>query len=472
MRVSLRFSYQDKVLRYTVRMKVSLSDLRQALRRTPRIGGAALCHALNDIDRSTLARLAAQLDQEIVRRGSARRTRYALRRTLRGSLQPIALYRIDAKGAGHTVGHLDLLYPEGSALDFAAPFPWPLDTGEMQDGWFDSLPYPVLDMRPQGFLGRNFAHRNWQSLGVPQQVDNWTDDDIVHALSEYGYDQSGDLILGDRAYQAHLDHRRDWESRLIAPGDLAARYGQLALAALSQGEVGSSAAGEFPKFTAMREIAGVPVSVIVKFSGADGSAAVQRWSDLLVCEHLALQTLAAHDIPAATSVIHQFTGRTFLEVVRFDRHGAHGRLPLCSLAMINAALLGKSGTAWPTLALAFARSKWLDDKSVERITRLWWFGKLIGNTDMHDGNLSFHPGLGVAPAYDMLPMQYAPLRGGEVPVVNFMPALPLPGEAQAWSWAADAAIAYWQHCARDARISDAFRQTCARNAEAVSRLRD
>lgn len=105
-----------------------------------------------------------------------------------------------------------------------------------------------------------------------------------------------------------------------------------------------SAAGEFPKFTAMRMLEGNPVSVIVKFSGADASAAVRRWSDLLVCEHLALETLSAElGVRTARSAIYHHAGRTFLEVVRFDRRGAHGRLPMCALSSLNAALLGKVG---------------------------------------------------------------------------------------------------------------------------------
>jgi len=453
-------------------MKVSLQDLRHALRRAPRIGGADLCRALKGVDRSTLARLVAQSEQEIIRRGGSRRTRYALRRALRGSLQSIPLYRIDQQGAGHVVGDVDLTYPEGSALTFHAPFPWPLDADEMKDGWFDGLPYPILDMRPQGFLGRHFAHRNWRMLEVPENVNDWSDDDIVHALSRFGHDQSGDLILGDQAYQVHLDHRQHWESRLIAQRHVKAQYAQRALAALSQGDAGSSAAGEFPKFTAMRELHGAPVAVIVKFSGADDSPAVRRWSDLLICEHLALQTLDVLDVPAAASEIYQHQGRTFFEVVRFDRCGAHGRLPLCSLAILNGALLGQSGASWPALAQALAREKWLDTGSVACIARLWWFGKLIANTDMHEGNLSFQPGLHVAPAYDMLPMQYAPLRGGELPMVDFVPPLPLPGESLAWQQAAAAALQFWRRCAGDARISVGFRTTCAANAERIQSALD
>ncbi|MBI4740531.1 MAG: hypothetical protein HY777_03025 [Betaproteobacteria bacterium] len=94
----------------------------------------------------------------------------------------------------------------------------------MSDGWFEGLPYPLLDMRPQGFLGRNFAYLFWQSLEVSGNLNGWTDDDALHMLAIRGHDQSGDLILGERAYQRHLDGRRDWESRLIAANRVALAY--------------------------------------------------------------------------------------------------------------------------------------------------------------------------------------------------------------------------------------------------------
>lgn len=451
-------------------MKVTVNDLRTALIKTPRAGSAELCRRLKGINRSTLARLVAQMDRDIIRLGGSRRIRYALRRNLRGRNAPLPLYRIDAEGTGHVVGSLDLAYPEGSALTFVEPLAWPLDGEMMRDGWFDGLPYPVIDMRPQGFIGRNFAHLHGQMLEVSENLDAWSDDDLVHVLATYGHDQSGDLILGDRAYQRHLDARRDWESRLIHTDQLATTYPEHARLALAQGIAGASAAGEFPKFTLMREIDGSTVSVIVKFSGADDSPAVRRWADLLVCEHLALETLTVElGIAAARSTIHHHEGRTFLEVIRFDRHGAHGRRPLCSLAGINGALLGKAGAPWPVMAEALQRQGWLGSDAVTQIKRQWWFGKLIGNTDMHEGNLAFHPGLTVAPAYDMLPMLYAPLRAGEIPPQTFAPALPLPGDAADWQLATQAAIVYWKRCATDSRVSEAFRSICLENASVLER---
>ena len=76
---------------------------------------------------------------------------------------------------------------------------------------------------------------------------------------------------------------------------------------------------------------------------------------------------------------------------------------------------------------------------------LWWNGRLIENTDMHLGNRSFRVGLPLrlAPTYDMLPMMYAPLPGGEVPAREFVPALPLPTQRMTWLAACAAAIEFW-----------------------------
>lgn len=449
-------------------MKVTLTDLRTALAALPRAGGAALCARLQNINRSTLARLVAQLGDEVVRRGGSRRTRYALRRSLRGRLTPLPLYRIDAQGNGHLVAHLDLTYPSGSALDFAADWPWPLAAGEMSDGWFESLPYPLLDMRHQGFLGRNFAQTQGRTLDVPTDLNTWSDDDIVHVLSLVGHDQPGDLILGDRAYQQWLEARATQAELMIPTSSLARHYLAAAENAMAQGDPGSSAGGEFPKFTAVLDTPRGPRAVIVKFSGAEDSAAVRRWADLLVCEHHALNTLVdSLDLEAAESVLREHGGRRFLEVTRFDRVGALGRAPVCTLASLNPALLGVAPGQWPTAAEALQREGWLTASEAEKVRRLWWFGRLIANSDMHDGNIAFRPGLKLAPAYDMLPMRYAPSRAGEVTTPAFAVPLPLPTELADWRAAANAAQIFWTRCGEDARISQAFRVLCANNAEAL-----
>ena len=171
--------------------------------------------------------------------------------------------------------------------------------------------------------------------------------------------------------------------------------------------------GEFPKFTLCRESAGRRFHVLVKFSGNDGAPGAERLADLLVCEHLALRAVAQH---------------------------------------------------------CYVSKQTRDDIAV-----LWHLGRLIANSDMHEGNLAFLPSaqdepLTLAPVYDMLPMLYAPLRGVEIPQRRFEPALPLPQEREAWRRAAVCATAFWDQAAEDERISPDFRAVCAANGAEVRRL--
>jgi hypothetical protein len=81
------------------------------------------------------------------------------------------------------------------------------------------------------------------------------------------------------------------------------------------------------------------------------------------------------------------------------------------------------------------------------------------------------PPLELAPAYDMLPMLYAPGRGVELPQREFTPSLPLPAEREDWLAAADAAMAFWRAAAADERISAGFRAVCKANGKELKRLR-
>ncbi|MBI2315946.1 MAG: DNA-binding protein, partial [Betaproteobacteria bacterium] len=183
--------------------RLAAATVLRVLGENPRAGSAALCRLLGGINRSTLARALRSLGSRAVGRGAARRARHALRRALRGNEAPLPLYRIDADGRGHEVARLDLIHPEGSALAVAEPFAWPLDD-DMRDGWFHGLPYPLVDMRPQGFLGRNFAHRHALDLAVSENPEEWSDDDIAYVLALQGHDQPGDLILGEASYRRFL----------------------------------------------------------------------------------------------------------------------------------------------------------------------------------------------------------------------------------------------------------------------------
>ncbi len=352
---------------------------------------------------------------------------------------------------------------------------WPVD-GISMEGWWDGLPYPLYDMRPQGYLGRTFARQHYAELEISPDPRQWSDDDVLHILTRAGWDASGNLILGEGALQR-------WQADFLnpAPGiaeaDQADAYATLAQEVAALGVAGGSAGGEFPKFTALRTLADAHTEhVIVKFSGELMPGATQRWSDLLVCEHLAsLHIARLPGVSSARSRILQGRNRTFLESERFDRVGRHGRIPLVSLESVNGHLLGLDGSDWRMPARRLVQLKALDASEMEAVLRMWWFGKLIANSDMHMGNLSFIPDAGmfrIAPSYDMLPMAYAPLPGGELPVVTPQFTLAPPSELEAWREACECAVAFWSQAGADDRISASFRVVCRENGGIVQGMRE
>ncbi len=456
------------------RNQAARDQLISVLARRAAVGAGELAAVLG-VSIPTLHRLLHELGDVVVATGRARRTRYAMQRDVRGHATPWPLYEIDQAGRASLCAQLTMVRPQGSCMDLTGTG-WPLPD-EARDGWWGGLPYPINDMRPQGYMGRQLARARHRVLGVSAQPQEWGDDDVVHVLSQAGSDVSGSLILGDPAFEA-------WQATKTVPPEplraraLGAAYARLAEQAVGAGVAGSSAAGEFPKFTALRELAGgvsrsATPHVLVKFSGADRSATVQRWSDLLVAEHLALD--AAQSLPGITSArsrIVTHAGRTFLELERFDRHGLFGRSRLASLATLDAALLGAATTDWAVLAARFEAIGLIEPQTTMRVRHLWWYGRLIANTDMHTGNLSFVPNgqLALAPAYDMLPMLYAPLGGGELPTRAFEVPLPLPPQREVWLTACSAALAFWDRAAGDARIGAGFRRTCAANARSLREI--
>ncbi len=444
----------------------------QTLRSRPHLPAAELLAALK-VSRATLMRAVRAAGPEVLTIGRARRTAYAARRRLRGSADPLPVFQVDEQGGSEQVGRLNLAYPDGSVFEFNAQSAWPLDDS-MQDGWFDGLPYFLQDLRPDGFLGRQFARAHGQLLQLGEDPRQWSDDDALHALSLLGADQSGNFIVGEVAFRRWLDHVQH-PIVCLEDTQVLEAYVECAQGAMRGGNIGSSAAGEFPKFSALRTLNGAPTHVLVKFSGSDHSAGTQRWSDLLVCEHLAAQTLAT--VPGLTAEhtnILQAGDRTFFEAIRFDRHGCRGRSALCSWAAFNYGWFGLAGRPWTEGATRLLDRGLIDRDTAQAVNRLWHFGQLIGNTDMHDGNLSFRssvaaetPSLILAPAYDMLPMLYAPQRGVEIPAVNFTPRLPLPAEREAWQDAVTAAAQFWSRAADDVRISAQFRSICVDNLHTV-----
>jgi hypothetical protein len=428
--------------------------------------------ALAKVSPATMVRMLKEAGQEVIRSGQTSSTRYFLRRSLRGMDAGIPVYAVDMFGQASQVGMLDLTAPSGCLMDVQA-MGWPVDNEFGKGVWPDGLPYPLQDMRPQGFLGRQFALQESGPLGVPTSPKDWSDDDVLHALLQRGVDTPGNLILGDAALQRWLQTKTALPL-VLDDQTIEAGYSDYAAQSSSRGAGGSSAAGEFPKFTALRKLVGAHTEhVIVKYTAANASDTVTRWADLLVCEHLALQALnLVGHIPSAKSRVLQMGGRTYLEVERFDRHGLFGRSPLCCLETIEASLLPSTSRDWDDAAQMLHGLGWLSPEAVNMVRVIWWFGRLIGNSDMHRGNLSFVPsnGFQVAPVYDMLPMMFAPLQGGEIPNATYAPELPMPAQQFAWNQASAAAQSFWQIASKDVRISKQFRGICTNNLVSLNRL--
>jgi len=357
------------------------------------------------VSQPTISRALTGLGDEVVRIGAAQSIQYALRDATRG-LPDIPIYRVDAEGRIRPLGTLVPVRPEGFVMC-------------QEDGTTlhsDGLPWWLFDMRPQGYLGRAYAARHGAELGLPDRLTDWTDTHALRALLVHGHDVVGNLLLGNSARDRFLAAP---VPDPVTEEQKAEEYARLALEAACGETTGSSAGGEQPKFTAYAMTPDGPRHVIVKFSELEQGPVSERWRDLLLAEHLALETLREADIPAARSRILDHGGQRFLEVERFDRAGNLGRRALFSLAALDAEFGGAGTGGWPSIARQLANDGQIGPEAADGANLLWAFGTLIGNTDMHSGNLSFvaeqGPPCFIAPAYDMTPMSFAPRSGGGIP---------------------------------------------------------
>jgi hypothetical protein len=418
----------------------------------------------------TISRWLAAAGSQVVRIGQARRSRYAATRNVRGLGDRWPLYRIHANGRPQAFGQLIALHGDGCLIRPEQPADWLRD--EFREGVFPGLPWFLDDMRPQGFLGRLFGQRCAHELGLNADILRWNEDAVLAALLLRGDDGPGNFVLGEQALERAL--RAVPEP--LACSQRAEHYAALAQATLAGERAGSSAAGEQPKFTACVGDAGDSVRhVIVKFSEpVEGNPIARRWADLLICEQLAGQLLAEHGDAAAQGELVWSQGRLCLESTRFDRVGAHGRRGFVSLAAWSDAHDGVRD-GWPSAAERMQRGGWLQRDALERVQRRWWFGQMIGNTDMHFGNLGFFLDdalpLQLAPTYDMLPMLYRPAANGSLVPRDYQPPPPTPAALPHWQNAATWADDFWQRVAQHPQLSADFRAIANDNRIRLDRLR-
>jgi hypothetical protein len=313
---------------------------------------------------------------------------------------------------------------------------------------FEGLPPVIQDMATQGYLGRRFSDAH-PDLNLPRRLQDWNDEHALIAVARRGEDCIGDLVIGEESLDRFLAAEPEAVSRDDYP--LLAREPAV-------GGAGSSAGGERPKFAAF--VAGR--HVLLKFTAGDGSPSDQRWRDLLISESIALDLLHDRGIQAAQAEAFDIGAQRFLEVERFDRIGASGRRGVLTLGPLDDDLYGRRDS-WTDAGVRLHRDSLLSREDAARIQLLDAFGELIGNGDRHFGNISFfadelvqYPSLVLAPAYDMLPMVFAP-HAGFVPEIRLPPPRPRARLLEAWDEANDLAQQYWKCIEKDERISKAFR---------------
>lgn len=382
------------------------------------------------------------------------------------------LYRIteDAR-----VEHLGTLFAlDRGEFAFIADATRPVFTHRQFDtGVYPDLPWFLDDLRPDGFLGRAYARCVSMRLGVPPDIALWNARHVLAALLRGESTQAGDLIGGERARVRALD-AIDNPADLVAATDRAMRYPAWADAVLRGDPPGSLPVGEHPKFTATVDDGGDRYAAIVKFSASDESPGARRWAALLRCEALAGAVLARRGIAAAAAHIVESGTQVFLESRRFDRTPVQGRRGFVSLATLDAAFYGHASVPWWSFADELERDGWLTDDDATTLRRVYWFGMLIANTDMHLGNFALQltdtAPLRAAPVFDMLPMALRPTSQGIVTPRDYTATAPAAGQSAHWHWAADAAIEFWNAAQADPKIADEIGEFAAQAVREIGRM--
>lgn len=408
----------------------NVTEIREHLARGPMTARQLV--ELTNISQPTISRTIASIGDEIVRVGSGASIQYTIRDASRG-VDDVPVYRVDTGGRLRLLGQLIPVRPEGYVM-------------RQEDGvtqHFDGLPWWLYDMRPQGFLGQAYARRHADELGLPADPKEWSDAQALHALLRHGEDAVGNLLLGDRSREHFLTLP---SLTPIADARRGEAYVRLADAA-TRGELpGPSAGGEQPKFSAYAITVNGPRHVLVKFSVAGENPIAERWRDLLLAEHIAAETLREAGVEAVTTRLYDHGGQRFLETERFDRAGELGRHALISLAALDAEFVGNVTGVWPVTVSRLAATGHVQEQAHSGSAFLHAFGTLIGNTDMHFGNLSFLSDHGrpyvLAPAYDMLPMGFSPRRSGDLPNTLSQPSIVSSVESRIWARALDVAKDY------------------------------
>lgn len=387
-------------------------------------------------DRVALKRAYEREAHLFLRLGRARATRYAARQNLAGlDTDEFRIFRVNRVGGIESAGTLVTLAATESV--------WLPD-----ENIIDGLPAEMHDIAPRGFLGRSYTQRHGD-LSLPEDVTNWSDNHILIALSRRGEDLPGNLVVGRESFDRfqNLQHETHTANDFPALSD----------AAIAGEHVGSSAGGEQPKFTAFVD----GQHRIVKFA-TNATDNARRWQDLLALEHVAIQTLRDAGIEAAETELLDINGLRCLIINRFDRIDEMGRRAVVSLAAASE----QTNDTWTDAAEGMQRRGKLSEDSLHRIALLDAYGALIANTDRHQYNVSLFPtqdGYSVAPAFDQLPMAYAPPASGNLRNAVIAAPRPAVNTLAVWGEAQELAAEFWRR-ASELQLTDSMQSIVKEHA--------
>ena len=394
------------------------------------IASSAQLQAALGKSQPTVSRLLAGLGAELVVVGRGRRTGYALPRPILGAGGRQPLHWVHEDGRIERWGSLSFLGGERTHLE--AP-----GISQLAQG---TLPWCLAPLRGEGFLGRLLAQR-LTAQGLDRDPARWPLEHVLFAALQAS-DAPGALVLGE-------------------PRDVPApvgSYDELADDVAKNLPAGSSAGGEQAKFLSRRADGS---AVLVKFTPPRGTPFGERWHDLLHAEALALEVLGEHGVAVAQARVVETPRRSYLESTRFDRVGSGGRRHAVPLWAAHEAFVAGPKMSWTATCEALAGQRRVPQEALAQVAALRHFGRLIGNSDMHFGNLSLFAAqadvaLGrftLAPVYDMLPMRWRPdASTGALDLLAFTPeTIDLQSPARA------VAEVFWRRAAEHAALGMGFR---------------
>lgn len=405
---------------------------------------------LTNLSQAQVSRHLKSLEPEVIKIGKGKNTKYVLTRDIPQVGSKISIYCVSEQGELTQRGVLYPVFPKG--------FYW-ASLNSKQSTIYDDLPYFLNDLRPSGYLGR-LIPKTYPDWGFPEDIRLWTAESTLKYITHFGTDLIGNYIVGERAAEKFLNSKLLHSNALQNEASNENHYDTLAQTVEQKGIPGSSAGGEHPKFTTSNK----EEQVLVKFVQNTQHELTKRRIDLLIAEHTAAKLFKERNQASCTRILRS-TSYTFLEVSRFDRVGLFGRKGLLSLLSLDAEFLG-SGESWSIVAEKLFNKKIISQETLNEIVLREYFGHMIGNSDMHSGNLSFYfeeeKVLNVSPLYDMLPMRYAPMQdflySGTI-----TPIAPRPSYRNLWREAVNLAAKYWNVLQKEENLSCDFKKIAELN---------